>query len=54
MKSKNIEQKLELNKETIANLEWTEMKKIRGGQITNVDSECSTVACAIRSITTSL
>ena len=44
MKSKNIGQKLELNKKTIANLECTEMKKIHGG---GSGIECNVITTTI-------
>jgi hypothetical protein len=42
MKSKKFEKKLELNKETIANLKINQMKDIRGGLAPSEKSECAT------------
>jgi natural product precursor len=44
MKKKNIDKKLELNKNTIANLDWKELNEIRGG--TSVGgTKCSSWVC---------
>lgn len=47
MKKKNLNQKLQLNKETIANLNNNEMNNVKGGTITQVETcgwktECRT------------
>jgi hypothetical protein len=48
MKTKKINKKLELNKETITNLGNDEMRKVQGGGITfKFSCACSLVSCVI-------
>jgi hypothetical protein len=45
MKKKNIEKKMDLNKATIANLDWKELNEIRGGTGGITTMVCSSYDC---------